>query len=75
MRVTRSPGARRAHNRFDVGGWRSRVASRRNDYGTISFITIDPSMVDDFNFVVGERDGKRALVICDAQHEYVFVEA
>ena len=26
------------------------------------------------NFVVGERDGKRALIIRDAQHEYAFVE-
>jgi CubicO group peptidase (beta-lactamase class C family) len=60
---------------FDVGGWRSQVASRKNDDGTVSFITIDPSMVDGFNFVVGDRDGKRALIIRDAQHEYVFIES
>jgi CubicO group peptidase (beta-lactamase class C family) len=59
---------------FDFGSWHSAVASRRNDDGTISFIAIDPT-VDGFNFVVGERGGKKALIIRDAQHEYAFVEA
>jgi hypothetical protein len=58
---------------FDVGEWRSTVASRKNDDGTISFITIDPAMLG-LNFVVTEKDGKRALVIRDSQHEYVFLE-
>jgi hypothetical protein len=58
---------------FDFGNWRSAVASRRNDDGTTSFISIDPT-ISGFNFVVGERDGKRALIIRDAQHEYAFVE-
>jgi CubicO group peptidase (beta-lactamase class C family) len=58
---------------FEFGKWHSAVASRRNDDGTTSFITIDPT-VSGFNFVVGERDGKRALIIRDAQHEYAFVE-
>jgi hypothetical protein len=58
---------------FDFGPWHSTVASRRNDDGTTSFITIDPT-VDGFDFVVGTHDGKRALTIRDAQHEYVFVE-
>jgi CubicO group peptidase (beta-lactamase class C family) len=59
---------------FDFGGWQSSVASRKNDDGTTSFISIDPA-VDGFNFVVGERDGKRALTIRDAQHEYTFVDS
>jgi hypothetical protein len=59
---------------FDFGKWRSSVASRKNDDGTTSFISIDPT-INGFNFVVGERDGKRALVIRDAQHEYAFVES
>jgi CubicO group peptidase (beta-lactamase class C family) len=59
---------------FDFGTWRSSVASRKNDDGTTSFIAIDPG-VPGFVFVVGERDGKRALVTRDAQHEYAFVEA
>jgi CubicO group peptidase (beta-lactamase class C family) len=58
---------------FDFGRWHSSVASRKNDDGTTSFISIDPT-VDGFIFVVGERDGKKALIIRDAQHEYAFVE-
>ena len=59
--------------RFDLGEWKSTVASRKNDDGTTSFITIDPTL-DGFEFVVGERSGKRVLVIRDGQHEYTFVE-
>jgi len=58
---------------FDVGEWRSAVASRKNDDGTISFITVDPT-IGGFEFVVADKDGKRALVTRDAQHEYVFKE-
>jgi CubicO group peptidase (beta-lactamase class C family) len=59
---------------FDFGEWKSAVASRKNDDGTISFFTIDPG-VSGFEFVVGERKSKRVLVLRDAQHEYVFNEA
>jgi CubicO group peptidase (beta-lactamase class C family) len=59
---------------FEFGKWHSSVASRKNDDGTTSFISIDPT-VGGFTFVVGERDGKRALIIRDAQHEYAFVES
>jgi CubicO group peptidase (beta-lactamase class C family) len=59
---------------FDVGEWKSTVASRVNDDGSISFITIDPTL-GGFEFVVAERDGKRALIVRDGQHEYVFAEA
>ncbi len=58
---------------FDFGKWHSAVATHRNEDGTISFLTIDPT-VDGFEFVVGEREGKRALIIRDAQHEYAFIE-
>ena len=58
---------------FDFGEWKSTVASRKNDDGTISFITIDPTN-DGFEFVVGERAGKRVLIIRDGQHEYIFTE-
>jgi hypothetical protein len=58
---------------FDFGEWKSKVASRKNDDGTISFITIDPTN-SGFEFVVGERSGKRVLIIRDGQHEYVFTE-
>ena len=59
---------------FDFGEWKSAVASRKNDDGTISFVTIDPTNAG-FEFVVGERAGKHVLVIRDGQHEYVFTEA
>ena len=58
---------------FDFGEWKSTVASRKNDDGTISFITIDPATMG-FEFVAGERGGKRVLIIRDGQHEYVFNE-
>ena len=59
---------------FDFGEWKSAVASRKNDDGSISFITIDPTNRG-FEFVVGERGGKRVLILRDGQHEYVFMEA
>lgn len=59
---------------FDVGEWKSAVASRKNDDGTTSFITIDPTLAG-FEWVVADKDGKRRLVMRDAQHEYVFEEA
>ncbi len=58
---------------FDFGEWKSRVASRANDDGTTSFITIDPGETG-FEFVLAQRSGKRALIIRDGQHEYVFLE-
>ncbi|MFZ0859480.1 MAG: serine hydrolase domain-containing protein [Candidatus Sulfotelmatobacter sp.] len=58
---------------FDLGEWKSTVASRKNDDGTTSFITVDPG-TDGFEFVVGDRAGKRVLIIRDGQHEYVFNE-
>ena len=59
---------------FDFGEWKSRMASRKNDDGTVSFITIDPTN-SGFEFVVGEHSGKRVLTIRDGQHEYLFTEA
>lgn len=58
---------------FDLGEWKTAVATRKNEDGTASFVTIDPALPG-ADFVVGEKDGKRALTIRDAQHEYVFVE-
>ena len=59
---------------FDFGEWKSTAAPRKNDDGTVSFITIDPTD-DGFEFVVGERSGRWVLIIRDGQHEYVFTEA
>jgi CubicO group peptidase (beta-lactamase class C family) len=52
---------------FDFGEWKSAVASRKNDDGTISFQTIDPG-AGGFGFVVAGN----TLVLRDSQHEYVF---
>jgi hypothetical protein len=49
------------------------VASRANDDGTISFVTIAPT-AGGYELVVDERSGKRALVLRDSQHEYTFTE-
>ena len=43
---------------FDFGEWKSKIASRKNDDGTVSFITIDPTNTG-FEFVVADRSGKR----------------
>ncbi len=57
----------------DVGEWHSAVATRKNDDGSISLITIDPAYVG-FEFVIGQKDGKRVLITRDGQHEYFFTE-
>ena len=59
---------------FDLGEWRSSVASRKNDDGTLSFMTIDPG-ASGFEFVEASRNGKRALIVREGQHEYTFLEA
>jgi CubicO group peptidase (beta-lactamase class C family) len=59
---------------FDVGEYAYAVASRRNDDGTISFISADAGLIG-LELVVGERSGKRVLIVRDAQHEYVFTES
>ena len=58
---------------IDVGEWQSAIATRKNDDGTYSLVTIDPTLAG-FEFVVGERGGKRALIVRDGQHEYFFEE-
>ena len=58
---------------FDVGEWKTPVASRHNPDGSVSFVTITPGLTG-LEAVVGSAGGKRTLVIRDAQHEYVFTE-
>ncbi|HEV2364575.1 MAG TPA: serine hydrolase domain-containing protein [Caulobacteraceae bacterium] len=62
-----------ANTVFDFGAWKSAVASRRNDDGTVSFVTIDPA-ADGFTFVVGGTAGGRTLTIRDGQHRYLYTE-
>ena len=58
---------------FDVGEWKTPVASRHNPDGSVSFVTITPGLIG-LEAVVGSAGGKRTLVIRDAQHEYAFTE-
>jgi len=58
---------------FDFGDWKSEMATRRDDDGTVSFVTISPGE-DGFEFVLADKDNQRSLVLHDAQHEYVFAE-
>ena len=58
---------------FDFGEWKSEVASRKNPDGTISFLTTVPGMTG-LELVVGNANGKRTLILRDAQHEYTFFE-
>lgn len=59
---------------FAWDGGESQMATRKNDDGTISFVTADPPL-SGLEFVNAERAGKRCLILRDAQHEYVFTEA
>jgi CubicO group peptidase (beta-lactamase class C family) len=58
---------------FDFGMWKSHVATKKNPDGTMSIVTIDPS-VSGFEFVVGSDGGKRTLTTRDGQHKYVYTE-
>lgn len=59
---------------FDFGGWKSEVASRASDDGTTSLVTIAPG-ASGFELVVTDKEHSRSLILRDAQHEYIFVEA
>jgi len=54
--------------------WSSEVASRHNDDGTVSLMTIDPQILG-LEFVIGSKGGKRTLTTRDGQHVYELVEA
>lgn len=58
---------------FNFGAWQSEVASRKNDDGSLSFVTISPGS-EGFEFVVAGTPDSRKLVLRDGQHEYVYDE-
>ena len=63
-----------ANVEFDlVDGWNSAMATRKNDDGTASFVGISPTQRG-WEFVVGEKDGKRTLIHPDSDQDWVFVE-
>ncbi len=59
---------------FDFGPWKSRVVTRKNPDGTVTFVTLAPG-APRAGFVAGQAGGKRQLTIRDAQHVYVYTEA
>jgi len=58
---------------FDFGGWASEVASRKNDDGTITFVTITPG-ADGYEFELADAPEARGLVIREAPRAYRFAE-
>ena len=64
----------RGHVFFDFGGWKSEVASRKNDDGTVSFVTTSPGSTG-FAFVLTQKGGRSGLEIRDGQHQYTYVAA
>lgn len=52
----------------------SRMGTRKNDDGTVSFVSIDPTLLY-FPLVVGTEKDNPALIVRDGQHEYKFVAA
>jgi CubicO group peptidase (beta-lactamase class C family) len=56
-----------------VDGWKSAMATRKNDDGTVSFVGISPTL-HSWEFVVSERDGKRTLIQRGIEQDWVFVE-
>ncbi len=60
--------------RVRTAAWSSEVASRHNDDGTVSLVTIDPQ-ISGLAFVIGSAGGKPTLTTRDGQHVYEFVAA
>ena len=58
---------------FRFTSWGTTVATKKEDDGTLSFVSTDP-LNSGTPMVVGTKDGKRTLTVRDSQHEYVFVE-
>ena len=58
---------------FDFGGWRTDMATRQDEDGSVVFVSISPG-AQGFEFLVANQNDQRRLILRDAQHEYVFVE-
>lgn len=56
------------------GTMTSRMASRRNDDGSVSLVSVTPGVAG-FEFVVAAQGAERRLVLRSAQQEYVFAGA
>lgn len=60
-----------AHVVFDFGTWKSEMASRKNEDGSVSFVTTAPSL-GGLAFVTSQVGDKQTLVIHDHQHAYTY---
>ncbi len=58
---------------FDVGAFKSEVATSPQTDGSLAFVMIDP-VAAGFLLVRADKDGSRRLIARDGQHEYVFEE-
>ena len=58
---------------FDVGAFRSVVATRPQADGSTAFVMVDPQAFG-MTFVRADAAGKRHLIVRDGQHEYGFDE-
>jgi hypothetical protein len=58
---------------FDVGAFKSEIATSPQADGSLAFTLIDP-VASGFLLVRADVDGKRRLIARDGQHEYVFEE-
>ena len=59
--------------RFEFPEWGTAMASRKNDDGTTSMVSISPAIIG-IEFVIGDSGGRRTLTLRDGQHEYVYAE-
>lgn len=58
---------------FDVGAFKSEIATSPQPDGSLAFVMIDP-VASGFLLVRADVDGRRRLIARDGQHEYVFEE-
>ena len=58
---------------FRFASWGSKVGSRRNDDGTASFVTIDPTTAG-IEFVASRRNGAHTLLLHDGPTDHLYVE-
>jgi hypothetical protein len=56
---------------FDVGAWKSEMATRRNPDGSWTIVAISPA-VGMFEFMLKQQGGSATLELRDAQHVYAF---
>ena len=58
---------------FDIGSFRSVVATAPQPDGSLAFVMVDPQAAG-LQFTRADEAGKRRLIVRDGQHEYVFDE-